>query len=1275
MDKNHDDPDHPPADIRALHRQIATLTLERDAARQDVSRLRAERDAWRLIAESTADWEFWRAPDGSFRYVSPACERITGYPPDAFQSDPGLLERIVHPDDQERLTHHLQATRHHQQPHDLEFRIIRRTGEECWIAHTCRPVYGRAGEWLGQRAGNHDITAHKQMQYDLALARATVESATEGVLVTTPDGRVLTFNQRFVALFHLPAGWEQIDDVPTRLRPVLDQVADPDSFLQRIAEIMRAPEQDSYDVIPLRDGRIMSRHSTPFRLNRQICGRLWSFHDITAYQQTVDTLRAREQFIQQVATTIPGIIYVYDVIIRHNIYNNGQITDILGYTVAEIQAMGDALIATLLHPDDQQRYQQHRTTQAQSQDDTLLTIEYRMRHRDGTWRWMVSRETIFARTPTGQVQQILGVAYDITERKQAEDALRAEHQRFAQGPVVTISWQERPGWPVTYVSPNIAQFGYTANALTSGRIAYLDLIHPDDRERVLAEIGEMRRTTVPPLTRQEYRLVCADGTVRHVADCSRLVSHDAGAIERIDGYLLDITARKQAEEALRAQTAQLQAIFENAAVGMSLVTPEGRYLHVNRRILDMFGYTFAELAQKKVWDLTYPDDREVAQAQAQAFQRGEIAGYRLEKRYVRKDGSIFWGELSISAVRDAQQTITHVVGIITDITARKQAEDALRMSEERYIRAVSAGQVGVWEWNLATNAMYLAPNLKAMLGYADHEIRNHLDEWGRLVHPDDRDMVLTATASYLRGDSAVYEVEHRMLHKDGSVRWMVARGSAFYDASGTPIRIAGTDTDITERKQLEIALYESRALLQAVLDNAPLVIVVKDRDGRYLLANRQAAANLHLSPNQLVSTSEDTWFPSVYVDAFLAGDRQVFATGKPITVEDVAVLPDTTAHTYLAVKFPLTNAQGEIAAVGVIAMDITERKQLERALHQRVQQLEALGETMHQITSELNLDTLLHAILQRAMDLVDGASGQVLRYDPDQHDLVVLACTNMEPALIGTRQPLTDHATGHVIRTRTPLIIPDYQTWAERLNQYAHLHARALLLLPLLAGAEIHGILIIGHSDPTRRFTTSDIEVLTLFAQQATIALHNAQLFAEVQYRAIIDPLTRLHNRRYLDETLPRELQRAARQVQSVGVMLLDIDHFKQINDTYGHDAGDSVLLAVGAFLKAHTRGDDIACRYGGEEFILVLPGAFLRDTQQRAEEVRRGVQSLIMAYGSQRLPPVTISLGVAGFPDHGTTAEALIRAADQALYQAKRSGRNCVVVVGGTGPSPPTDI
>ena len=183
------------------------------------------------------------------------------------------------------------------------------------------------------------------------------------------------------------------------------------------------------------------------------------------------------------------------------------------------------------------------------------------------------------------------------------------------------------------------------------------------------------------------------------------------------------------------------------------------------------------------------------------------------------------------------------------------------------------------------------------------------------------------------------------------------------------------------------------------------------------------------------------------------------------------------------------------------------------------------------------------------------------------------------------------------------------------------------------------------------------------FAEHISMALSNLRLWQTLRDQSIRDQLTGLFNRRYLDETLNREIRRAVRSHKPIGVIMFDIDHFKKFNDNYGHEAGDVLLSALGSFLKAHTRGGDIACRYGGEEFTLIIPEATLEDTKKRAEELQAGVRELQVHYRDKPLGKVTVSLGVAVFPEHGDTAEDILVAADSALYQAKRDGRNRVVV------------
>ena len=170
-------------------------------------------------------------------------------------------------------------------------------------------------------------------------------------------------------------------------------------------------------------------------------------------------------------------------------------------------------------------------------------------------------------------------------------------------------------------------------------------------------------------------------------------------------------------------------------------------------------------------------------------------------------------------------------------------------------------------------------------------------------------------------------------------------------------------------------------------------------------------------------------------------------------------------------------------------------------------------------------------------------------------------------------------------------------------------------------------------------------------------ALHN------LHTQAVTDPLTRLLNRRYLAEFLPREMIRAQRKGDSLAVAMIDLDHFKRFNDSFGHDAGDLVLTRVAQLLMAHIRGSDIACRYGGEEFVLVLPDTTLEGAQRRAEEIRAAVKELQLRHRGKPLGPITVSLGLALFPDHASGPDSLLRVADEALYEAKRAGRDRVIV------------
>ena len=234
------------------------------------------------------------------------------------------------------------------------------------------------------------------------------------------------------------------------------------------------------------------------------------------------------------------------------------------------------------------------------------------------------------------------------------------------------------------------------------------------------------------------------------------------------------------------------------------------------------------------------------------------------------------------------------------------------------------------------------------------------------------------------------------------------------------------------------------------------------------------------------------------------------------------------------------------------------------------------------------------------------------------------------------------------------------------------------ICVPMAAQGESLGVLSITDSaspdaaaDPGR-FQRLE-ELATSLAEQASLAFANLMLRETLKYQSVRDPLTGLFNRRHMEEALQRELLRAARNGAPLAILMADIDNFKRFNDAFGHEAGDLLLRDLGALLAAEIRGGDIACRYGGEEFLLILADADLQAAGKCAESLQQKVRSMQVRHRGETLRRVTLSIGVAGFPQHGTTASQIVTAADRALYKAKESGRDRVIVLGDGPHVPPT--
>jgi diguanylate cyclase (GGDEF)-like protein len=241
-------------------------------------------------------------------------------------------------------------------------------------------------------------------------------------------------------------------------------------------------------------------------------------------------------------------------------------------------------------------------------------------------------------------------------------------------------------------------------------------------------------------------------------------------------------------------------------------------------------------------------------------------------------------------------------------------------------------------------------------------------------------------------------------------------------------------------------------------------------------------------------------------------------------------------------------------------------------------------------------------------------------------------------------------------------VVGDPRTATRCAHVQAGPQGSAYLCMPLVAQGRVLGMLHVCGDDVA---TADQADLVEAASEQLSLALNNLRLQESLRQQSIRDPLTGLFNRRYLEESIEREVARCGRRGLPLSVMMFDVDHFKRFNDTHGHDGGDALLAALGKLIRGHCRTEDIACRYGGEEFTIILPEMPLQRAEERAQALRHAVEAMQVMHLKQPLSRVTSSIGLAAMPQHGSEAADLMRIADTALYAAKHGGRNRVEVAG----------
>ena len=409
------------------------------------------------------------------------------------------------------------------------------------------------------------------------------------------------------------------------------------------------------------------------------------------------------------------------------------------------------------------------------------------------------------------------------------------------------------------------------------------------------------------------------------------------------------------EQALRESEQLYRSTFEMAAVGVSHVAPDGRWLRVNRRLCEIVGYSEQELLKRTFQEMTHPEDLPADLALTQKILDGELDTFSMDKRYIRKDGSLVWVNLTVAAVRHPDRKLKHFVSIVEDISERKKFEETLRDREERLRLAQQAAHVGTFESNLQTGVNRWTPELEIMHGLKPGTFAATTSAWEQLVHPEDREAVLRKVERSLL-DGGDFEGEWRVVWPDGSIHWMLGRASIFKDQDGKPLRMLGVNIDITERKQAEEALRRSEAgyrvlsdrlqslraeaegersrLYELFMKSPSAIALMTGPEHRFTFINSEC---LRMSRRkrieELIGKTVREAIPEVTGQGYIELLDEVYRTGVPFVGTEMPVLLNDEPEgqpEQIFVNFvfqPLRNAEGEIDAVMYHGVEITQQVQ------------------------------------------------------------------------------------------------------------------------------------------------------------------------------------------------------------------------------------------------------------------------------------------------------------------------------------------------------------